>query len=85
MNIDFSGKNNPNYKNGKTKCLDCHKQLTHYKKNARCRSCESKRRIQDPIIKEKGICKRGNFDIQRSDRIKTDNEVERTSYVLFKS
>lgn len=43
------GKNNPNYKGGKPKCLDCGKELSYNSK--RCYSCNSKYRfIMNPKL-----------------------------------
>lgn len=39
------GKNNPNYKNGKPKCIDCNKEINYYRK--RCKSCAQKGQLNN--------------------------------------
>jgi len=48
------GKNNGRYKNGKSHCIVCDKELNYYKKGCTCRDC------MEQISKEKETCKCGN-------------------------
>ena len=55
MKKNIRGKNNPNYKDGRTLekrfCVDCGKQLsyaTYYTKSIRCQSCAAKFKLKKP-------------------------------------
>jgi len=50
---NLKGSNNPSWKGGKPKCLDCSKELTD-RRAKRCHSCETKRKHKEGIINISG-------------------------------